>query len=64
MEAGTVGMPNGIHGPHANGHASVGGALNPVDVVMTEPLTVAAAAEATMAAAAPAIGQMTGSKTL
>lgn len=63
MEAGTVAMPNGIHGPLANGCAGGGGSSNPVDVVMTEPATFEAAAGTAMAAATPANGHIAGSKT-
>ena len=54
MEAGTVGMPNGIDGPHANDGAQIAAeaAINPTDVTMIEASTLEAATEAAKAAAA------------
>ena len=58
MEAGPVGMPNGIHGSYADGGAGVDGQLNLADVSMSEPS--ATAAENAKAAAIPANGHMAG----
>ena len=46
MEAGTVGMPNGIHGPQASSEAGVNGAFSRADVVMSEFPAAEGAAEA------------------
>ena len=63
MEAGTVGMPNGVHLTHVNG-AAMSGAFTSADVVMSELPTAEAAAEAAKAAATPNNGQMPGRKTV
>ncbi len=63
MEAGTMGMPNGIHGAHANGAPGVSGAFSPADVIMSELPTAEASAEAAKATATPDNGQIAGRKT-
>ncbi len=62
MEAGTVGMPNGVHELHANGGAGVDGVFNLPDVNMSEPSTSAAAGEDAKAATTPADGHSAGTE--
>lgn len=58
-----MGMPNGIHGAHANREAGIGGVSSPADVVMSDLPAAETAPEAAKAAVTPVDGQIAGRKT-